>query len=744
MDRQYIAGSVAYNRIEKHVNAPLFRRRFNFGGGETARIEISAAGLYRLFLNGRELTKGYLAPYISNPEHIVYYDEYDVSGDLKPEGNELYVLLGNGFNNANDNGLWDFDKAGFRSAPKFYLALYSDGGRVLTTDENFEVADSPITFDDIRCGERFDARLEENLKKEAAWRKPLLVPAPKGEYRKCNAQPVKAFERIRPKSIVKSSAGYLYDFGEINAGACLLRIDGKSGQEIDLTYGEAVGGGELDLRNISFGDRSPAGYVQHDKYICKDGKQEYFPSFTYHGFRYVCVEGVSEAQATEELLEFVVVHSDIPPRGSFRCSDETVNRIQECTLRSDLSNFHCFPTDCPQREKNGWTADASLSAEQLLYNFDCAASLKEWLNNIRRAQTAEGALPGIVPTAGWGYAWGNGPAWDSVLTELPFQIYRFTGDKGAIEDNADAIVRYFGYLKGKRNERGLLAFGLGDWCEAGTYNEDGYSTPLEVTDTLVSIDLAAKAAALLREIGREKDADGIFSFGQDLKAAFRRKYVENGELVCKTQTALAMALGIGVFGQGERAAAERALLAAIDEADGHFKVGVIGGKYLFDALTDCGRPSLAYKLITQPSFPSYAYNLSLGATTLWEAFQEYESDTPKITRKDGGERILSFNHHFWGSVSAWFYRALGGLKILSAGRAEISPEFIPELGFAEAKYEEGDTHVFVHWERRAEKIVLTVSASGFEGFVRLKGYAADEGGEFTIKEGVTEYVLHRI
>ncbi|MFQ7078559.1 MAG: family 78 glycoside hydrolase catalytic domain, partial [Christensenellaceae bacterium] len=170
----------------------------------------------------------------------------------------------------------------------------------------------------------------------------------------------------RPISVTESGAGYIYDFGQINAGLCRLKIDGKSGQTVDMTFGEVLQNGKLDLSNISFGDRSFEGYVQHDQYICRDGVQEYLPSFTYHGFRYVEVKGITKEQATKDLLEYVVIHSDIPPRGRFSCSDETVNRIQECALRSDTSNFYYFPTDCPQREKNGWTADASLSAESFV------------------------------------------------------------------------------------------------------------------------------------------------------------------------------------------------------------------------------------------------------------------------------------------------------------------------------------------------------------------------------------------
>ncbi len=746
--RQYIAGGTEFNTREKHVGAPLLKRVFTYEGSteEKAAIEISAAGFYRLFLNGRELTKGFFAPYISNPDHIIYYDEYDVTGLLK-ERNALCILLGNGFNNALDGGIWDFEKAPYRSAPKVYLRLSVGGREILTTDESFEVFDSPITFDDLRCGERFDARLiregllgADGLK--TGGRRAVCVSAPKGEYRKCAAQPIKAFETIRPISVTESGAGYIYDFGQINAGLCRLKIDGKSGQTVDMTFGEVLQNGKLDLSNISFGDRSFEGYVQHDQYICRDGVQEYLPSFTYHGFRYVEVKGITKEQATKDLLEYVVIHSDIPPRGRFSCSDETVNRIQECALRSDTSNFYYFPTDCPQREKNGWTADASLSAEQLLYNFDCAASLREWLNNIRKAQTKEGALPGIVPTSGWGYEWGNGPAWDSVLIELPYQLYRFTGDKEVIEENAEAIERYFDYLETKKNGDGLFDFGLGDWCEAGMRSEDAYSTPLEVTDSLVCIELAKKAESMFLEIGKTEKAEKAAAFGKGLKEAFRKKYVSAaGEVSCGTQTAQALAIVFGVFSETELPAAYVRLAALLKEKGGHLQTGVLGAKVLFDALTKGGYAEEALYSIVRKDFPGYAYNLGCGATTLWEGINELETFGGVFRRKDGG-RLLSLNHHFWGSVSAWFYRAIGGLDVKEKGRVEISPAFVASLDWAEAEYADGERFVKVRWERKGGEIFLDTETKGFVGNIGAAGYMFENGeAREELKEGKRTYRL---
>lgn len=723
--RRYISAGTQCNTQTKHVPAPVLRKEFACKLPiSNAVLQISAAGFYRVFLNGQELTKGYFAPYVSNPNHIVYYDEYDVVALLQ-EKNVVCVLLGNGFTNSLDSGVWGFESASYRAAPKVYMSLAADGREVLVTDETFEVYSSAITFDDYRLGESYDARRENksildlhcSAQKEG---NAVCVSAPEGQYKKCEAQPVRAFERRRPVRVYPSEKGYVYDFGINDAGFCRLQIDGKEGQKITLRYGEFTQNGRLEVSNVAALYGKFSHLAHRDEYICKAGKQAWQPSFTYHGFRYVYVEGITAEQATEELLTYLVVHSDLPVRAKFSCNDAWLNKIQELSLRSSLACFHYFPTDCPQREKNGWTGDASLSCEQLLYNFDCVASLREWLHNVRKTQTAEGALPGIVPTDGWGYGNWSGPAWDSVIVELPYQIYRFTGDKGIIEENKRAIERYFSFLHAKRNEEGLISFGLGDWVEAGTVREDLYRTPVEVTGTLTCIALADKAEYLFLQVGDEHGAARINSFRKALTEKFRKKYVKEGFVSCRTQTAQAMALGLGMFAED----AERAygnLLSLIREDGNTLRVGILGIKYLLDVLSDHGDCDLAVALVKGPNYPSYGYWLAHGMTTLNEAFVEFEEEKypDELVRKDGRGQLISLNHHCWASVSAWFYKYLAGLRITRPAAAEIAPCFPRTLSGASAHFVNDGRSIAVEWRRENGEIFLSAESDGFEYSLRL-------------------------
>ncbi len=711
--KQYLAATKEYTDIAsgRHVCAPLFKRTFDYDK-KTARLEISVVGVYRLWVNGTEITKGWLAPYFSNPNQVVYFDEYDVTELLKAKDNSIVVLLGNGFANSNSHDGWEFEKASYRAAPKFYLGLFDGENYVLETDERWTAYDSPIVFDDYRNGEYYDARREKGL--FAKGRKPLLADTPTGIYKKCESQPIKTFNELKAVKITPSKNGYIYDFGRNDAGVCRLCIDGKDGQKITLWHGEIVNDGELDmsnLMNIGHGEKQKE-YVQKDVYICKDGKQAYTPSFVYHGFRYVYVEGVSQEQATEDLLTFLTFHNDTPIRGHFSCSNETINKVQACAVQSVLSNFHHFPTDCPHREKNGWTGDVVLSAEYMYYNIEPTASFREWLFNIRAAQK-DGALPGIVPTDTWGYAWGGGMGWDNILVELPYLTYRFTGDKTCVEENIPALERYLEFIKTKLTDEGLIDYGLGEWVEIGGDNWVR-QTPTEVANSLNYIDFMAKAAYLFEVVGKADGAQVAQKLRADMIAAFRKKYVENATVACKMQTAQTLALAYGVFTTEEEEAAYEVLKSLIERDNDRIKVGCFGLKYIFDQLSEYGDTAKAVELIADPRFPSHGYWVEkCGMTTLPEGFQEYEDTTEHLRRKDGQSFIVSLNHHFLGTVSAWFYKALAGLHILAKDRVRIAPKFDCGLSWVEADFENGSKKIAVRWERKGEEIALTVENDGF-------------------------------
>lgn len=741
--KNFIKATTEFNTPEKFVAAPCFRKVFTVETAADAQINIAACGFYKLFINGEDITKGALAPYISNPDDIVYCDSYTVK--LRSGKNVIGVMLGNGFANCSAGWVWDFDKAVFRAPPQFALSL-TCGDLVIGSDCSFKTAPSPIVFDDYRYGEHYDARLEQigwNTADfdDSAWGNALPAPTPRGEIRVCEAEPIVVTKELKPVSITKVDDGYLYDFGENCAGVCRLCLKGEAGQRIELRHGELLIDGKMDIEYIWFPYNENGvhwdfdkKYIHKDIYTCKgEGAETYIPSFTYHGFQYVTVTGITEDQATPELLTYLVMNSDLKPCGNFTTSDKTLTALQDMTLRSDLANFYYFPTDCPQREKNGWTADAALSAEQLLLKVDASTSYREWLRNICKAQNTVGALPGIVPTGGWGFSWGNGPAWDSVLAILPYFSYKYRGDKQIVRESAPAFVKYLHYLTTRNDRNGLLAIGLGDWCHVG----ERYSkpkAPLIVTDTIMAIDIADKMAVLLDAVDMKAQADFACAIAKQYRDAFRANLIDFDTMTVEgsCQTCQAMAIYYNVFNEDEKAKAFERLIDFIKAADDHIDTGVLGARVIFHVLSDFGYSDLALKMIARPDFPSYGYIVEQGFNTLWERF----------TR----EPVDSVNHHFWGDITAWFVKVLAGIDYnpdaTDLSRVDIKPHIVENLNDAAAYYDSNYGRIESSWVKRDGKVTLTVTIpDGMTGVIEPKNnYCFQDGtAEKPLKSG--EYIL---
>lgn len=748
---QFISATREFSELDKFVAAPYIRKSFTLDFvPEKAEMLICGLGFYELWLNGEHITKSFLAPYISNPDDMLYYDRYDLTKKLKKGKNTLAFILGNGMLNCPGGAIWDLQLGRYRSAPKLALCFEAFGeGKELCfeADKSFKVHASPTYFDDLRCGECYDARNEIEgwfLPEfdDSEWADAFWVESPSGECREGMHTPIQKIREIRPVKFYKGhisidakpdsrilhpalpenelcTEGYIYDFGENITGIVRLKINGRKGQKIVITCGDTIYEGGLYLKNVS--TFLPHGMSQRQVYICKgEGEEIWEPMFCYHGFQYCLVTGIDDEQATEDLLTYVVAHADVKPNGSFRCSNELANRLQECTVRSDLGNMFYFPTDCPHREKNGWTGDAHFSAEQFLMNLDVENTLREWLFNIRKAQNEEGTIPGIVPTCGWGFKWGNGPAWDAVLTELPYRIWQYKGNKEILFENATAIFKYISYLSTKLDEKGLTHYGLGDWCVV----DDLPAVPLEVTDTLVSMDICKKAAEIFRVCDMPLRAEFAQKLYNNLRESFRKHLIDDELLVCGNhQTSQAAAIYYGAFNDDEKKKAFAHLLNLIHQAGDSMTVGTLGARTIFHVLSEFGYDELALHMIAKPDHPSFAsWITEFDATTLFEIV----THNPPVGS--------SHNHHFFGDFSAWFIKNLAGIipnpNVTDPNYIVISPAFVSSLSFAEGSYNAPAGKISVRWERKGDKIELNVTVpDNVSGEIKLRHGAKFESGE---------------
>lgn len=752
--RQFIKATETFATYEKPVNAPYIRKSFTLDTlPEKAAVTLTSTGFYRLFVNGTEVTPSRLAPGITNPDQIIFYDTVDVRPYLVQGENVLGFLLGNGISNCIGGFIWDFDKALFRSAPKLAVSFESDA-LSFEADASFKCAPSPITFDDLRSGEHYDATLEKDGWNkpgfdDADWTPAIPTDPARGKAEASDTDPVVVTKELKPVEIVSGSTapivapegkrpdsyklsetafyksdereeGIVFKFAENTACVPRLRVKGKKGQKIVIQAAEYCSEDNVvSYENIA--RFYPFGFTQRDIYICKgEGTEEYVPSFTYHGARYFLVIGLEKEQIGEDTLTMLVQNSDLAERGNFSCSDPIANGLQRGCRISTLANFVWFPTDCPHREKNGWTGDASMSAEHMMQNIAPEKSWNQWLKMIAASQDERGAIPGIVPTSGWGFAWGNGPAWDEVMTELPYQTYRYRGDLTLFKTVKTTVFRYFHYLAGRRDGHGLVAIGLGDWCHAMRPGGSNHVCPLEVTDTAISYNMCCKAQTMYRALGMTLEADFAASLGSELRAAFRKYLIDPDTMNVKgsCQTAQAAALYYGLFDGGEKAAAYARLLELVHEADDHFDCGMIGVRVLFRTLAAFGDAELAYKLITRTDAPSYGIWIDkFGLASLAESFHDC------VNGHD-----TSLNHHFMGDFSGFFIAHVAGLAVNPYGDdpafVRFAPNFIASLDHAEAWYDTTAGKVSVRWERDGDRVKLTVEkAAGVHGELVLpKGY----------------------
>jgi alpha-L-rhamnosidase len=419
------------------------------------------------------------------------------------------------------------------------------------------------------------------------------------------------------------------------------------------------------------------------------------PRFNYKGFQYVEVTSNQAITLAENSLKGYFMHSDLPVLGQVQSSSSTLDKIWWATNNSYLSNLFGYPTDCPQREKNGWTGDAHIASETGLYNFDGITVYEKWLADHRDEQQPNGVLPSIIPTSGWGYEWGNGPDWTSTIAIIPWNIYLFYGDSKLLEDCYDSIKRYVDAIS-DRSQGNLTSWGLGDWVPVKS------KAPVELTSSIyyyVDVSILAKAAKLFK---KQADYEKYIVLALKIQDAINAKYLnrETGIYGNGTQTEMSAPLHWGVV-PSELQAKVAANLAQRVKADGaHLDVGLLGTKTILNALSDNGYADLAYQIAAQEDLPSWGWWIKNGATTLYENW-------PIDAQSD-----ISMNHIMFGEIGAWYYKALGGIKpdLAAPGFKNIllNPHFVAGLDRFQASFKTPQGELVSSWERTKEGIVYKV------------------------------------
>jgi alpha-L-rhamnosidase len=683
--------------------APYFSKEFTVGKKiRSARAYIAVAGLYELSINGKKIGDHCLDPMYTRFDRRILYLTHDITASLKSGKNAIGVLLGNGWYNHQSTAVWYFHEAPWRNRPTFCMDVritYEDGSvETITTGKDWKTALSPLVFNSIYTGEHYNSLLEAvNIDSKG---EVILRAAPSTNIVAQVMQPIRIVDTIPAQSMrAFNDTTYVFDLGRNIAGVSRITVEARMGTVVRVKHGERLRpDGHVDQSNIDVHYR-PVGTADPfgtDIFITNGwGPQQFMPRFNYKGFQYIEVTSSVPVKLTKESITGYFMHSDVPAIGTVTTSNPTINKIWRATNNSYLSNLYGYPTDCPQREKNGWTGDAQINIETGLYNFDGITVYEKWMADHQDEQQANGVLPAIIPTSGWGYEWANGPDWTSTIAIIPYNIYLFTGDTTLLVRCYDNIKRYVDHIT-QLYPAGLTTWGLGDWVPVKS------KSPVELTSSIyyfTDASILAKAAHIL---GRSTDADTYAALAATIKNAINDKYLNaaTGIYGSGAQTELSFPLCWGVVPDKLISKVAANLAKRVQADSNHLDVGLLGTKSILNALSENGYADLAYKLAAQETFPSWGWWIVNGATTLYENW------------KIDATNDISLNHIMFGEIGAWFYKALGGIKpsLDQPGFKHIllAPKFVTGLNEAEVTYESPYGTIVSSWKRSGKKIVYTV------------------------------------
>lgn len=651
---------ISDNENVKLKPAPYFRNTFNTSKKvKSARAYIAAAGLYELSINGKRIGNHRMDPMYTRFDRRTLYVTYDVTNEINQGKNAIGVLLGNGWYNHQSTAVWDFDRAPWRNRPTFCLDVritYEDGTvETIKSGKDWKTALSPIVFNSIYTAEHYDARLEKPGWNTANfddkdWKAVINRSAPSRNIVAQALHPIRNVEEITSKTIKKiNDTTYLFDLGRNISGVSKITLTGPAGTVVKLKHGERLyPNGRLDISNIDAHYRPTDNKdpFQTDILILNGkGRQSFMPHFNYKGFQYIEVTTSMPINFKKEDLVGYFMHSDVPVSGAVKSSEAIINKIYSATNNSYLSNLFGYPTDCPQREKNGWTGDAQIAIETGLYGFDGITIYEKWLADHQDEQQPNGVLPSIIPTDGWGYEWGNGPDWTSTIAIIPWNIYLFYGDQKLLANCYENIRKYVNHID-ENYPSGLTDWGLGDWIPVKS------KSPVELTSTCyyyADVVILAKAANIL---GKKADYEKYTALAEKIKKAFNIKYLNKstGIYASGIQTEMSVPLYWKIVPE-ESIALVAENLAKRVAADGfHLDVGLLGTKAILNALSENGYSNWAYKIAAQKTYPSWGWWMENGATTLYENW-------PIDAKSD-----ISMNHIMFGEIGAWLYKSPGGIK----------------------------------------------------------------------------------
>lgn len=648
---------------EGSLPAHYYRNEFTTGKKvSSARVYVTSLGLYELYLNGKKVGDELFTPGWTSYNNRIQYQTYDVTSMLGKE-NAIGAIVADG---------WYRGNIGFKGQKGYYgnqLALlvqlkinYSDGtSETICSNQNWKSSTGPILESDIYNGEFYDARLEmEGWAKtgfsDSGWENVTVLDHSKEIIVAPQGVPVRAVETIKPiKQITTPKKEMVFDLGQNMVGWVRIKLQGKKGDKVVFKFAEV-----LDKDGNFYTDNLRAAKCT-DTYIFKgDGEETYEPKFTFHGFRFLMLEGVKQALTLDDITG-VVIYSDMTPTGTFSCSDDLINQLQHNIQWGQKGNFLDVPTDCPQRdERLGWTGDAQVFSPTAAFNFDVAAFYTKWMKDLALDQQENGVIPHVIPDVLNGA--GGSTAWADAAIVIPWSTYLAYGDKRILEEQYESMTKWVGFMQEQAGDDLLWIGGThyGDWLAFATTRSDypGATTEKDLIATAYFSYSSGLLAKIAEIIGNNADATKYAALSENIKKAFVNEFVtSSGRLVSHTQTAYCLAIAFDLLPENLIPKAAEYLAADVKKMK-HLTTGFVGTPLLCKTLSDNGYEDLAFMLLNRKDYPSWLYPVTQGATTIWE---RWDGQKPDGTFQNVG--MNSFNHYAYGAIGEWLYTYIGGIKI---------------------------------------------------------------------------------
>jgi alpha-L-rhamnosidase len=681
-------------------NSPELRKEFETAKEiKSARLYVSALGLYQVQINGARVGMDYFAPGWTDYDKRVQYQTYDVTGLIHNGRNAIGAVIAPGWYAGT---IGSFGPAQYGRTPYLIAQLelqYRDGTTErIVSDKSWKSTAGPIDSSDLIMGEQYDARKETPGWStagfnDAGWEPVSIKPATSAQLVAQVDPPVRVERELEPLSVTERKPGtYIFDLGQNMVGTVRLQVSGKCGQAVSVRYAEVLNrDGTLYTANLRTAKATDT-YVLSGK-----GTDVFEPEFTVHGFRYVEVRGSRGRPA----LVGRVMHTAAPFALQFATDVPMLNKLQSNILWGQRGNFLSIPTDTPARdERLGWTGDIAAFAGTATYNMQAANFLDKWLTDLRDTQSTAGAYSDVAPAPdglGIGEA---GAGWGDAGVIVPWVLYERYGDKRILEQSFSSMVNWLDYLKTNSSNLIRPATGYGDWLNV---NDD---TPKDLISTAFFAHSAAIVAKSATALGKDpKPYEELF---RQIRDAFNKAFVlSGGKVKGDSQTGYVLALTMGLLhDDSARKAAVDHLVDLLKSRQWHLATGFLGTPRLLSALSENGRADVAYRVLLQTSYPSWGYQIDKGATTMWE---RWDSIRPNGAFQDA--HMNSFNHYAYGSVGAWMYQNIAGIKPGMAGFKQIIIRPIPseKLHEANCQYDSQYGRIAVSW--REEKGTLTLDAS---------------------------------